>query len=338
MITEEIIPVTLKKFTTTDGTVFTSEGPNENQITHAKFLAESHEERYDFLHFKVDESLLKEYKSENYNHFKWYFARSRAFCKKSWSNGTICEPVNFSNNFYNNVPEEDFLFLIRKCVLTPIDGRGVTFFDNCFSDEEITNIIFFSGIIDFSDLKEESYILFNKLLHELNFDLLEKLVNNGVITITLDNIVRAGHFFSYNRHRVLESKYKLKGTLTKAKKDNSRNSDYEEFAFQSTDESESFFKMCLNLCKIEREKVLQRIIYNSNFELFSTSNYGMLSLFYQHYDKMTEDKSFKKAEEIQSAVLLNVMRNGTKMYDYLTKYAKIDKELTLIIKNKENDK
>lgn len=134
MLIEEI-PVVLSKFTTTDGTVFISAGPSDLQIKQAKNLACNHEEKYDFLHFEIDDSLLREYKSENWNHFKWYFARNNIFCKKSWDNGIISNSANFSVNYYNNVSEEDFLFLIKKCVITPINGQGITFFDNCFSDK-----------------------------------------------------------------------------------------------------------------------------------------------------------------------------------------------------------
>ena len=336
MLIEEI-PVVLNKFTTTDGTVFISSGPSEHQINKAKNLAYSHEENYNFLHFEIDESFLKEYKSENWNHFKWYFARNNIFCKKSWNNGVVSNSANFSVNYNNNVSEEDFLYLIRKCIITPINGQGVTFFDNCFSDDKFIDIIFFSGIIDFSELKDYSTVFFNKISKKLNISLLERLVNNNIITITLDNIEHVGNYFSYNRYHVFDSKkYNLKGTHTKAKKDESRNAEYEEFSFTSSDELEEFFKMCLRLCKIERKEILHNILYGGNWDLFLTSNYGMLSLFYQHYDNMTEIASFKKAEEIQSAVLLTIIRNGLKRFGYLTKYAKEDKELKTILKIENN--
>ena len=334
MITEKSIPATLKEFTTTDGTVFLSEGPSENQINNAKYRAESHEEQYDFMYFKIDEELLKEYKSENWHHFKWYFARYRAFTKNTWENGIVRRPADYSINFYNNVTEEDFLFLIRKCLILPLDKQGISFSENLFENEQFINIIFFSGIIDFSDLKNYSDVFFSKILKTKNVELLERLVNKGIITITTRNITRAGDKFSYNRYQRFDSvKYKLKGTLTKAKKDNTRNSEYEEFAFLSTDIDEMFFRKCLSLCKIEKEQIFHDIIFCHNWDLFISSNYGMLSLFYQYYDNMTEEKSFKRAEQVQSALLFNsfVDKNNPHYlhrYSHLKKYAKLDKYLT----------
>jgi hypothetical protein len=338
MITEEIITVTLKKFTTTDGTVFESAGPSEIQIEQAKSLAEKHESRYDFLYFKIDENLLKEYKSENWNHFKWYFARNHCFCKKYWSNGVHYEPVNFSEDYYNNVPEEEFLYLLRKCLLLSSHDTGITFSDK-FSDEKFINIIFFSGIIDFSDLKEYSDIFFNRIMNTYNIELLEKLVNAGIITITEKNITHLGDKFSYYRQHDLGREYKVKGSLTQAKKDDTRNSEYKEFSFKTNDKLEAYFKKCLSLCKSDRLTILNKILYDANWDLFLTSNYGMLCLFYQHYDNMTEEQSFKKAEEIQSALLYDAFsKEYPYRYSYLKKYAKSDTDLKIIQKLKENGK
>ena len=107
-IKEESVEVTIKKFTSRDGTVFTSDGPSKYQIEQAKSRAEHQNIMYDYLHFKVDESLLFEYKSENWLHFKWQFFRHYLKVMK-WSNGWNYYPLtdNMSYESMNNITEKD---------------------------------------------------------------------------------------------------------------------------------------------------------------------------------------------------------------------------------------
>jgi hypothetical protein len=350
-IIEEDVTAVIKKFTTRDGSVFISEGHQDWQIKKAKEAAEFRNLEYDFLHFKVDENLLKTYKSENWLHFKWFIYQRGLICNKinRQFGDDIYEPYRNIKEF-NNITEQEFRFFVKKMLFKKTSQNVVVIKPSFLKDKTFFDLIFFSGLIDFNDnkgiikmymlndgVKEENFddvypevekyyldrmndAIFGVVALTENTNYLEEVIKAGILKPTLEHLSRIGYYRFNGKNKI------LKGTkLNVVKYDITY-----KFEFPSDDKSEEYFKKYMSLCPNTQKEILYKILFNHNYYLFIQSNYGMLCMYYQYFHNMTELESFKKAEEIHSAFLL-IAHN--KNYSCLQPYAKFDEDLYDIIIN-----
>jgi hypothetical protein len=217
-IKEESIQVTIKKFISEDGTEFISDGPSKQQINYAKSQAEHRNLMFDYLHFKIDESLLYEYKSENWLHFKWQFIRNYLKIIK-WSNGftyhSLTNEMSFSD--INNMTENDFLKIVQDTIFKKRNSREYGYLPNLYNNDKFLKILLFSGILNYDSIKSpyrqsvgykilkngkqeeipvsptldidyRSKYLFNVVRIFNKTDFLKKLVELGYVSVTPEEI------------------------------------------------------------------------------------------------------------------------------------------------------
>ena len=216
-IKEESVTVTIKKFVSRDGTEYISEGPSKHQIDGAKYKAEHQNTMYDYLHFEVDESLLCEYKSENWLHFKWQFFRHYLKVMK-WSNGWRYYSLNdhMSYESMNKITEKDFVKMIQGTIFEN-RSREYGYLPKLYNNDNFLKILLFSGILDYESVKSpyrqsvsykilkdgkqeaipvsptldidyRSEHLFNTVRRFNKTEFLKKLVKSGHISVTPDQI------------------------------------------------------------------------------------------------------------------------------------------------------
>jgi len=315
-IREEIINVTVKKYTCKDGVVFLSDGPSKKQQEVAKNKAIYHNNMYDFTHYEINSEIIKKYKSENFTNFKMLFFNKYISTYK-WCNGYHYKPylANVNFDFVKNLNEKDFLEIVEKIFLNK--DSNFCFQPNLFQNNDFLELLLFSGVLDF----QKMFIKYNKnVVSDIifqsipmnNLDILDKAIKNGLVEISLNNIKNLYHcigwgqlieeklIFMSNKYseympKSVEDEYNFcKTTIIRGTKNEILSDKNYTLSYYISDVSEKYIHMCFEFCKYDKQ-----LIYASLFrsDMLRPNVYGLISTYYKYFYNLSDNDADIKAQD-----------------------------------------